>query len=60
MLAQKHPDWFSVYVGMGQVVDVPGYERLGYESTLAAARAAHDQAAINTPQTLAPFPDLSF
>ena len=59
MLAQKHPDWYSVYVGMGQVVDFPNNERLGYEATLAAAQAAHDQAAVKTLQALAPFPDLS-
>jgi pimeloyl-ACP methyl ester carboxylesterase len=54
---QKHPDWFSVYVGIGQVVDFPSNERLGYEATVAAAQAAHDDPAIKTLRTLAPFPD---
>jgi pimeloyl-ACP methyl ester carboxylesterase len=57
MLAQRHPDWFSVYVGIGQVVDFPSNERLGYEATIAAAQAAHDDQAIKALRTLSPFPD---
>jgi pimeloyl-ACP methyl ester carboxylesterase len=57
MLAQRHPDWFSVYVGIGQVVDFPSNERLGYEATIAAAQAAHDEQALKALRALSPFPD---
>ncbi len=38
-LAQRHPEWFSVYVGTGQVVDTRQSERLRYEETLKEAQA---------------------
>jgi proline iminopeptidase len=57
MLAERHPDWLYAYVGMGQVVDFPQSEKLGYEMTLAAARAAHDDEAVASLEALAPFPE---
>jgi len=57
MLAEKHPDWFYAYVGMGQAIDFPKNEALGYRATLEAARAAHDEAAVRELEALAPFPD---
>jgi pimeloyl-ACP methyl ester carboxylesterase len=57
MLAQKHPDWFYAYVGMGQAIDFPRNEALGYQSTLKAAREDGNETAVRELEALAPFPD---
>ncbi|MCY1034968.1 alpha/beta hydrolase [Corallococcus sp. BB11-1] len=56
-LAQRHPEWFDAYVGIGQAVDVPRNEALGYEATLQAARADGNAKAVAELEALAPFPD---
>ncbi|HEX3810616.1 MAG TPA: alpha/beta hydrolase [Rhizomicrobium sp.] len=56
-LAQKHPEWLYAYIGMGQMVDSQASERESYEATLAAARAAHNQAAIKELEAIAPYPE---
>ena len=56
-LAQRHPDWFYAYVGIGQVVDMAKSEALGFQATLAAARKADNAQAISELESLAPFPD---
>lgn len=56
-LAQRHPDWFYAYVGMGQLVNVPLNEKMGYDATLAAARADNNAEAIAGLEAIAPFPD---
>ena len=58
-LAQRHPEWFSVYVGTGQVVDTRQSERLGYEETLKEAQAAHNAGAVQDLKALAPYPETS-
>jgi proline iminopeptidase len=58
-LAQRHPEWFSVYVGTGQVVDTRQSERLGYEETLKEAQAAHNTGALQDLKALAPYPGTS-
>jgi pimeloyl-ACP methyl ester carboxylesterase len=58
-LAQRHPEWFSVYVGTGQVVDTRQSERLGYEETLKEAQAAHNTGAVQDLKALAPYPGTS-
>jgi pimeloyl-ACP methyl ester carboxylesterase len=55
-LAQRHPEWFSVYVGTGQVVDMRESERLGYVETLKEARTAHNQEAVKDLEAIAPYP----
>lgn len=57
MLAQRHPDWFYAYVGMGQATDARKSEAMGYQATLAAAIAAKDDEAIKELQAIAPFPN---
>lgn len=57
-LVRRHPDWFYAYVGMGQLVDAPDNEKMGYDATLAAARADHDRQAVRDLEAIAPFPDL--
>ena len=58
-LAQKRPDLLHAYVGMGQFVDFKRGEKLGYEATLADARADKNQEAIDEFEALAPFPDMA-
>jgi proline iminopeptidase len=56
-LAQRHPDWFYAYVGMGQFTDAQQSEAEGYAATLAAARAAKNETAVSALLGIAPFPD---
>ncbi len=42
-LAQRRPDLFYAYVGMGQFVDAAKSEKMGFDATLAAARAAEQR-----------------
>ena len=55
-LAQRHPDWFSAYVGIGQFIDFAESERRGYAATLADARRAGDTQAVAALEALAPYP----
>jgi proline iminopeptidase len=56
-LARRHPDWFHVYVGVGQVVSIPESERLAYEALLAEAKRTGNQEAIRDLERIAPYPD---
>ena len=56
-LAQRHPEWFYAYVGMGQLVDFERNESMGYQATLAAARLDRNQQATKDLEGIAPFPD---
>ncbi|MDY6947013.1 MAG: alpha/beta hydrolase [Pseudomonadota bacterium] len=56
-LAQRRPDLLHAYVGMGQFVDAMRSEALGYEATLADARAEKNSEAITQLEAIAPFPD---
>lgn len=57
MLAQQRPDLLYAYVGMGQFVNAMRGEKLGYEETLADARADKNEEAIKQLEAIAPFPD---
>jgi proline iminopeptidase len=56
-LAQRHPEWFFAYVGMGQFTDAQRSEAEGYAATLAAARADRNDKAVSALLAIAPFPD---
>jgi pimeloyl-ACP methyl ester carboxylesterase len=56
-LAQRHPEWFFAYVGMGQVTDCFQSEADGFAATLAAARADNNAKAVSALEAIAPFPD---
>jgi proline iminopeptidase len=56
-LAERRPDLLHAYVGMGQFIDFMRGETLGYQTTLAAARAENNAEAIEQLEALAPFPD---
>jgi len=55
-LAQRHPDWFYAYIGVGQVVNVRRGEHVGYEFALSEAEAHHNLEAIRQLKALAPYP----
>jgi pimeloyl-ACP methyl ester carboxylesterase len=55
-LAQRHPDWFYAYIGVGQVVNVRDGERVGYQYALQQAEAHHNTDAIRELNALAPYP----
>jgi pimeloyl-ACP methyl ester carboxylesterase len=55
-LAQRHPDWFYAYIGVGQVVNVRNGERAGYRYALQEAKAHHNADAIRELDALAPYP----
>lgn len=55
-LAQRHPDWFYAYIGVGQVVNTRRGEHVGYDFALHEAEAHHDAAAIHELKAMAPYP----
>ena len=56
MLAQRHPEWFHAYIGVGQVVNVRRNEALGYDFALQQARAHGNAEAIKALEGIAPYP----
>jgi pimeloyl-ACP methyl ester carboxylesterase len=56
LLAQRHPDWFYAYIGVGQVVNVRRNEELGYDFALRQARAHGNAEAIKALEGIAPYP----
>ncbi|QUD89880.1 alpha/beta fold hydrolase [Phenylobacterium montanum] len=56
-LAERRPDWLYAYVGVGQIINMQAGEKAGYAHTLAAAKKAGDQAAIQELTAIAPYPD---
>ncbi len=55
-LAQRHPDWFHAYIGVGQVVNVRRNEEIGFAFALRAAKADHNQEAVRELEALMPYP----
>jgi len=53
-LVQSHPQYFSAYIGLGQVVDIRENERVGYEALLEAALAKGNEEDIEAIRALAP------
>ncbi len=58
-LAQQHPDWFYVYIGVGQVVNVRRNEEVGYNFALRSAKASGNAQAIRELLAIAPYPGTS-
>lgn len=56
-LAARHPDWFHAYVGIGQVTDMHASEAMGFDATLAAAKAAGDREAVAQLMAIQPYPN---
>jgi len=55
-LAQRHPDWFYAYLGVGQMVNGQRNEEIGYRFALEQARANHNSEAERQLLALAPYP----
>ncbi|BDU20786.1 alpha/beta hydrolase [Dyella sp. GSA-30] len=55
-LAQRHPDWFYAYIGVGQVVNVQQNETIGYRFALDQAKVDNNTKAIAELTRLAPYP----
>jgi pimeloyl-ACP methyl ester carboxylesterase len=56
LLAQRHPDWFYAYIGVGQVVNVRRNEELGYDFALRQARVHGNAEAVKALEGIAPYP----
>ena len=54
-LAQRHPEWYHAYVGVGQMVNTKKSEQEGYEFALAQARSHHNTAAEQDLLAIAPY-----
>jgi len=54
-LVQMHPEWFSVYVGVGQMSN-ENNEKIIYDDVLQRARAAKDTAVVRQLDSIAPYP----
>ena len=55
-LAQKHPDWFYAYLGVGQMVNMRKSEEDGYGFALQQARTHHNNEAERELLALGPYP----
>jgi pimeloyl-ACP methyl ester carboxylesterase len=55
-LAQRHPEWFYAYIGVGQVVNGLKGEKMDYDWVLATARADRNADAVRELEALAPYP----
>ncbi|HEX8724801.1 MAG TPA: alpha/beta hydrolase [Gemmatimonadaceae bacterium] len=54
-LVQMHPDWFSVYVGVGQMSNEDN-EKLIYDEVLHRAQAKKDDQVVHELDSIAPYP----
>ncbi|MGA7157916.1 MAG: alpha/beta hydrolase [Acidobacteriaceae bacterium] len=55
-LAQRHPEWFYAYLGVGQMVNMEKSERIGYEFALQQAREHNNSEAVKELIGIAPYP----
>src|SRR5580693_7394587 len=55
-LAQRHPEWFYAYLGIGQMINTRRNEQDGYAFALSRARAQHNAVAEQELSALAPYP----
>jgi len=55
-LAERHPNWFYAYIGVGQMVNTRRGEKLGYDFALREAEAHGNRKAIAQLNAIAPYP----
>ena len=55
-LAERHPNWFYAYIGVGQIANMRRGEQLGYDFALREAETHHDLKAIRQLKAIAPYP----
>lgn len=59
-LVQSHPDAFSAYIGVGQIIDGIEGERIGFEKVLELARYNKNEMDINELENLSPYPSNNY
>ncbi|MFP3152947.1 alpha/beta hydrolase [Lachnospiraceae bacterium ZAX-1] len=55
-LVQTHPESFSAYIGVGQVINMVDNERVGFEKTLDKAKEAGNDKDVAALEALMPYP----
>jgi pimeloyl-ACP methyl ester carboxylesterase len=55
-LAHEHPELIYAYVGVGQVINSEQNEEVGYRDTLQQARHSHNEQAVKSLESIAPYP----
>ena len=55
-LAQRHPEWFYAYLGVGQMINTRESEEDGYKFALDEARSHHNTEAEHELLSIAPYP----
>src|SRR3546814_17460572 len=55
-IARAHPEWLHAYIGMGQVINGPENERVGYAFALREARRSGNALAVSELEAVAPSP----
>lgn len=55
-LAQRHPESFYAYIGVGQMINSQKSEAGGYEFALSEAKSHHNTEAVKELEALAPYP----
>jgi proline iminopeptidase len=55
-LAERHPDWFYAYIGVGQIIDMQKSEAEGYQFALDEAKAHGNGDAVEELDKIAPYP----
>jgi pimeloyl-ACP methyl ester carboxylesterase len=55
-LAQRHPEWFYAYIGVGQMINTQKSEAGGYEFALSEAKSHHNVEAVKELEAIAPYP----
>jgi pimeloyl-ACP methyl ester carboxylesterase len=58
-VARHRPEWLYAYIGVGQVVNGRRNEEVGYQQTLAEARARGNVEAVKELEAIAPYPEPS-
>jgi pimeloyl-ACP methyl ester carboxylesterase len=55
-LAQRHPEWFYAYIGVGQLINTRVNEKLGYDFALQQSKLHHNAEAVRELKAIAPYP----
>jgi pimeloyl-ACP methyl ester carboxylesterase len=55
-VAQRHPEWFYAYLGVGQLLNTQKNEEEGFQFALDQATEHHNEQAVRELQALAPYP----
>ncbi|MFC3051882.1 alpha/beta fold hydrolase [Kordiimonas pumila] len=55
-IAEHHPEWLHAYIGMGQAINGPQNEQVGYAFALRSAKEAHNLQAIEELTAISPYP----